>query len=530
MIASQLLASVAFLFHLVYCFAFTTQSFPIRSYYRASNGQEWNNIKFALHPCWMVPKLIVETQEDILQLPLNISSKQIRYLSSDIRFGYRIRQLQDFYRQHGHFSVREKHDKGLAQWVSTQQYEYKRLMQGQESLLTLARVEQLNNIGFEWVRTDGLSKDWMERYQELKEFLEAHGHIRLGGRDGSLGKWVANQRHQYQCFRKGKKSLMTKARVDLLNEINMIWDRKATKTTRHDENWEARLRDLQQFKEQHGHCNVPRTLGPLGVWVSNQRVSYIQRIQNKTSKLTDYREQKLQALGFQFCPPSLEDIWNQRYQELKAFQLENGHCRVPTGALATWVSTQRQAHQRAKKKKLNGLLPERQRRLQAIGFFDRDNFSQSWDDRFCELHAFQEEHGHCRVPASPLGQWVARQRDAYRKRSDTFAGLSRWRENRLRAIGFDFSLVVNSKRQSRDKRMAEKWMAKYLELKDFRENHGHIRLGAKDGPLGKWVASERRQYQRYLQQQNTTLTAARVNMLNEINMIWDQQVTKDRKK
>ena len=78
--------------------------------------------------------------------------------------------------------------------------------------------------------------------------------------------------------------------------------------------------------------------------------------------------------------------------------------------------------------------------------------------------------------------------------------------------------------------MAEKWMAKYLELKDFRENHGHIRLGAKDGPLGKWVASERRQYQRYLQQQNTTLTAARVNMLNEINMIWDQQVTKDRKK
>ena len=42
---------------------------------------------------------------------------------------------------------------------------------------------------------------------------------------------------------------------------------------------------------------------------------------------------------------------------------------------------------------------------------------KSWDDRFRELLAFKEEHGHTLVPqlSGPLGGWVKDQRTGYRR-------------------------------------------------------------------------------------------------------------------
>ena len=61
------------------------------------------------------------------------------------------------------------------------------------------------------------------------------------------------------------------------------------------------------------------------------------------------------------------DVWNQRYEELKKFQEEHGHCRVPhlKGKFGCWVH-----NQRCSKKVRIARTEEKTAKLEAIGFFD----------------------------------------------------------------------------------------------------------------------------------------------------------------
>jgi len=123
--------------------------------------------------------------------------------------------------------------------------------------------------------------------------------------------------------------------------------------------WEKRFSELVRFKEEHGHCNVPRGWSEnpaLGTWVSSQR--------SRRGKLSPDGVKRLEALGFEWDP--LSALWEKRFSELVRFKEEHGHCNVPKGgenpALGMWVSNQRQ---RAKKGRM---ADERRRRLEEIGF------------------------------------------------------------------------------------------------------------------------------------------------------------------
>ena len=57
---------------------------------------------------------------------------------------------------------------------------------------------------------------------------------------------------------------------------------------------------VKKYKETHGHCNVPRKHGPLGIWVDTQRKSYRLLKARKSARMSDDRIQKLEAIGFQW--------------------------------------------------------------------------------------------------------------------------------------------------------------------------------------------------------------------------------------
>ena len=60
------------------------------------------------------------------------------------------------------------------------------------------------------------------------------------------------------------------------------------------------------------------------------------------------------------------DVWNQRYEELKKFKEEHGHCRVPQkGKSGMWVK-----HQRYTKAIRIARSEEKTAKLEAIGCFD----------------------------------------------------------------------------------------------------------------------------------------------------------------
>ena len=66
-----------------------------------------------------------------------------------------------------------------------------------------------------------------------------------------LGSWVNNQRTQYKKFMEGKRSQMTRSRIDILNDIGFIWDPWQY-------TFDLRLSQLVEYKETHGDCNVPQ--------------------------------------------------------------------------------------------------------------------------------------------------------------------------------------------------------------------------------------------------------------------------------
>jgi hypothetical protein len=185
--------------------------------------------------------------------------------------------------------------------------------------LSVERETQLNAIGFAWtMRNNGTGNgtdttitaptsstttstphpkrpntntDWATRLEQLKEYKLANGdcnvHI-LQQQDNSqtnnieLARWLSLQRH------KKKKNLLSDEREAKLNSIGgFVWNIRCFP------DWNVRFRQLLEYKDSFGDCNVPQHFScnpQLGRWVRTQR---------KTTKmLTKERWYQLNAIGF----------------------------------------------------------------------------------------------------------------------------------------------------------------------------------------------------------------------------------------
>jgi Helicase associated domain len=126
--------------------------------------------------------------------------------------------------------------------------------------------------------------------------------------------------------------------------------------------WDERYGELKRYKDQFGHCNVPRRRAQnrqLATWVAVQRLSEGQ------GRLSAERKARLDKLGFVWDPYAAQ--WEEGYAHLQAFVRQHGHCSVlgdhkTTGGyqLGSWVKNQRTTTDR--------MLVERKTRLDALGF------------------------------------------------------------------------------------------------------------------------------------------------------------------
>jgi len=144
--------------------------------------------------------------------------------------------------------------------------------------------------------------------------------------------------------------------------------------------------------------------------------------------------------------------WDERFGQLKAYKDRYGHCNVPAKwsenpQLGSWVSIQRAIFSRKQ------LSDDRVRRLNEIGFVWNKSVAV-WEERFAELVAFKNTHGHCNVPFSwsenpQFGKWVSRQREIFTREK-----LSDDRVRRLNEIGFEWTRTKlrTSKSSSREGR------------------------------------------------------------------------------
>jgi hypothetical protein len=131
----------------------------------------------------------------------------------------RLKELVDFKKINGHANVPQRSGR-LGRWVSYQRFQYHLLKKGKHSQLSIDKCEKLESIGFTFRCRSTLNNrfnkkpkkkypSWDERFQELVDFKNINGHVRIPIRDGQLGRWVSNQRRQFYLTQQGKYSQLT---------------------------------------------------------------------------------------------------------------------------------------------------------------------------------------------------------------------------------------------------------------------------------------------------------------------------------
>ena len=274
-----------------------------------------------------------------------------------------------------------------------------------------------------------------------------------------------------------------------LDKLGFVWDARS-------DQWEEGLTYFRAYKRREGHCRVPNLhlengFG-LGGWVSRHRA--------RKDKLSSERQRQLDQLGFVWEP--WEEDWNEGYAHLKAYKNRENHCLVPTNheegryPLGAWVIKQRA--------KQIDILPDRRRKLNALGFVWDRGFEAGWEKGFNSLTQYKNREGHCRVPKAHieqgyrLGMWV----NGQRQKKGT---MPIQRRKRLDSIGFIWD------------RVADQWEEglKYLRIYNAREGHSRVPLGHIENgfPLGDWVRNRRRSHHE--------APAKHQHKLNELKFVWD---------
>jgi len=171
------------------------------------------------------------------------------------------------------------------------------------------------------------------------------------------------------------------------------------------EEFDVMFQKLVDFKEEHGHCRVPRNpRNPadneehqkLGNWVQAIRyrrvnllregIEYEEAIPGKrkkilTKQLTAERIDRLDSIGFAWTVAGPKVGWDDRFRELTEYWEANG--RWPSqsvGKLGDWVKKQRAYY--AKKDK--NFMKKKALKLDEIGFewTPRGNTRLNWDEGF----------------------------------------------------------------------------------------------------------------------------------------------------
>lgn len=290
----------------------------------------------------------------------------------------------------------------LGTWLSNQRQKYRR-----GSLLS-QRQQRLEELGIRWQPSADI---WERRYQQAREYFLRWGHLCPMGQAGpslpaGLSQWLGSQRQQQQV------DTLSPERVRRLEEIGMLWDVRS-------QLWEASFQQAKAFYLQYGHLRVPKDSGPpaqkkLGRWISSQRKNYAK---GGNPFFTPQRIRRLEEIGMVWnAKPTPEQVWKDWFQKAEAFFRREGHLLPSKGRLRTWLLAQRAA----KKGKRGSLTPEQVRQLEAIGMV-WEPVEVQWLEMYRRAQEYHRVHHMLNIPCgyvtddgARLGQWIARQRKAYK--------------------------------------------------------------------------------------------------------------------
>eukprot|EP00559_Dactyliosolen_fragilissimus_P006824 CAMPEP_0184870724 /NCGR_PEP_ID=MMETSP0580-20130426/38574_1 /TAXON_ID=1118495 /ORGANISM="Dactyliosolen fragilissimus" /LENGTH=617 /DNA_ID=CAMNT_0027372985 /DNA_START=54 /DNA_END=1907 /DNA_ORIENTATION=+ len=209
-------------------------------------------------------------------------------------------KLVEYKEVHGHCDVKRTllpHEKAanpdyvkLGSWVGRVRLEARR-PPGHPERIEPYKIIALNRLGFDWQPRENY---WMENYDKLKAYMLKHGEGKMPTRrKDPLGVWCDGQIIAYNKFKAGNPSYITQKKIDLLNELNFVWDRNSN-------NWNLRYLDLKTFHDKEGHCRIPKNYEDqvLYRWVGKERGKYKNFLEQKKPCQSPEQFELLKNLGF----------------------------------------------------------------------------------------------------------------------------------------------------------------------------------------------------------------------------------------
>jgi Helicase associated domain len=276
--------------------------------------------------------------------------------------------------------------------------------------------------------------------------------------------------------------------------------------------WMEMLQRLKSYHLAHGTFDVvvPRKLRGvdrdqdeteeasgktiLRMWLHEQDQQFTNLKVGRKSTMTTEKIQLLRGIGYEFKQVAFHDYLAQ----LRNFMLLNpDHPAVPiSDPLSKWTQEMKiQLHRLENGKKSSYLTPQQAFQLKNTGYFTKAQPSNNeqdpeWDVMFEKLKEYKKTHGHCLVNTSnwkdPLVKWVLSQRRHYLtvEEGGTSSLLTTKKLMKLHSIGFVF----------RQKDKYKTFEQRIDELKEYKLQHGNLRVPTNTQGLGAFVAHARDQY------------------------------------
>ena len=355
---------------------------------------------------------------------------------------------------------------------------------------------------------DSLTASWELMYNYAKHYAQENGdlevHKQYMTNEGySLGSWIQTQRR----VRAGKSpGILTENQIKLLDDIGMRWENIR------DIAWEKYYAAAKQYYAEHGNLRVTisdNNIGgvKLGHWISQLRSFRKSGI--KSAWLTTERVAALDALGMIWDVPDY--LWERNFAAALAYHREHGNIDVPVDyvdsngiRLGAWLSTMRQA-----KKNENSnyrLTTDQIDRLNTLGMNWINRNELTWEKGYEAACRYKQEYGNLNIPVAytnldgfKLGRWIRRQKEG---------SITDSRKKRLSDLGMVFE-------------KKDPWLVKFQLLKDYYDQHGHIRMPAHYVVNGIWLQkwlTEQRARLNGTSKSGKTLTKDQIIMLESVGI------------
>ena len=467
---------------------------------------------------------------------IQFESKTSQRQCLDDDFAPRIKELKEFKELHGHCNVLKATNESLYSWVIQQQERYS------ENKLSRNEKAQLKRIGLtlrqagKELRRKKKRFSFSDRIAQLAAYKEKNGHIKVHFRENfNLYQWIHFQK---SSFKKGHLGPEEREQLDsvglmdqfeserrsdvsfgegnddrnhvsegkdennvlIQNEEELQVDNEGEPSGKHllRQDFLDSIEKLLQFKDSGEDHKLDSVRDEVYEWAQEQQMRH------KDGTLLRAEEEMLSSIGFNFSANVVPNVseaissetkngdFSEMLENFIALKRKDGDIDITENSnkvMYDWICEQKMRHR-------NKLLSASEvKGLQEAGILQRVGRPSMFPDKFKELQAFVQEHGHCNIPSNKkhLSRWVQRQTEKRMK-----GLLTKPEEEKLASLGLfeggetqsgEVNEIVDKPPSERKKRGAPNmFAAKFKELQAFVQEHGHCNVPFKAGCiLYQWI-------------------------------------------